>query len=79
LKHLTEKGIKIDQIHKLGELSRADARAVEQALIEIHKLGKEGGTPLNRINSISRSNSQYADRLKRGLELLEKAGYGLPR
>jgi len=79
LEHLAEKGIKIEQIQKLGELSRGDARAVEQALIEIHKLGKEGGTLLNKINSISRSNPQYADRLKRGLELLDEVGYGVQR
>lgn len=79
LEHLAEKGIQIEQIQKLGQLSRADARAVEQALIEIHKLGKEGGTLLNKINSISHTNPQYADRLKRGLELLEESGYGLPR
>lgn len=78
LEHLAEKGIKIEQIQKLGELSRGDARAVEQALIEIHKLGKEGGTLLNKINSISRSNPQYAERLKRGLDLLQQTGYGVP-
>ena len=56
-------------------LSREDARAVEQALIEIHGLSKNGGTLLNRINSIARSNPKYAAALRRGLELLESIGY----
>ena len=40
----------------MKNLSREDARAVEQALIEIHGLSKNGGTLMNRINSIARSN-----------------------
>ena len=52
-----------------------DARAVEQALIEIHKLGRNGGTLLNKINSIARTNPAYADQLRRGYELLESIGY----
>jgi hypothetical protein len=64
------------QIEKLvGNLSRSDARAVEQALIEIHGLGKEGGTLLNRINSISKSNPEFAKQLERGYELLKSIGY----
>lgn len=59
----------------MRDLSRADARAVEQALIEIHGLGKDGGTLLNRINSISSSNPEYADLLSRGYELLKTIGY----
>lgn len=59
----------------MGDLSHTDARAVEQALIEIHGLGKNGGTLLNRINSISPSNPAYADQLKRGYELLQTIGY----
>lgn len=39
----------------------------------MHKLGKDGGTLLNEIN-ISKANPQYADRLKRGLDLLEEFG-----
>lgn len=45
-------------------LSRSDARAVEQALIEIHGLMKNGGTLINKINSIAKSNPNYAEQLK---------------
>jgi len=34
-------------------LLRADARAVEQTLIDYHGLGKDGGTLINMINFIS--------------------------
>jgi RHS repeat-associated protein len=71
--HLTTKGIKIEPL--MQNLSRADARAVEQTLIEIHGLGKEGGTLLNKINSISKSNPTFGDQLKRGYELLKSIGY----
>ncbi|HYO54194.1 hypothetical protein [Archangium sp.] len=67
------KGIDIDKL--MGNLSREDARAVEQALIELHGLGKNGGTLMNRINSIARSNPDYAALLRRGKELLESIGY----
>lgn len=76
LEHLRLKGIKIEKL--MGNLSREDARAVEQALIEIHGLIKNGGTLMNRINSIARSNPTYATQLQRGLELLESVGYTGP-
>jgi len=56
-------------------LTRADARAVEQALIEIHKLGKNGGTLLNKINSISPSNPIYSEAVERGMSILRSIGY----
>jgi uncharacterized membrane protein len=68
-----QKGIHIRAL--MENLSREDARAVEQALIEIHGLSKNGGTLMNRINSIARSNPKYAAALRRGLELLESIGY----
>ena len=71
--HLRGKGIQIEKL--FGNLSREDARAVEQALIEIHGLKKNGGTLLNQINSIAPSNPKYADLLRRGLQLLESIGY----
>jgi hypothetical protein len=74
--HLRQKGIDIENIPGLGNLSRSDAKAVEQVLIEFHGLGKEGGTLLNKINSIAKTNPTYADQLKRGAELLKNAGYG---
>ena len=67
------RGIRI--VRLLKNLSREDARAVEQALIEIHGLEKNGGTLLNRINGIARSKPRFADLLRRGLELLKTAGY----
>ncbi len=73
LEQLRQKGIHIEPL--VARLSREDARAVEQALIEIHGLSKNGGTLLNRINSIARSNPKYAAALRRGLELLESFGY----
>jgi len=71
--HLNTKGIQIEKL--MGGLSRGDARAVEQALIEVHGLGRNGGTLVNRINSISPSNPSYAGQLQRGYELLKSVGY----
>ncbi|HSP81464.1 MAG TPA: hypothetical protein VLQ93_23300, partial [Myxococcaceae bacterium] len=68
-----QRGFKIEEL--LGNLSRKDARAVEQALIEIHGLAKNGGTLMNRINSIARTNPKYAAMVRRGRELLESIGY----
>ena len=44
---------------------------VEQALIEIHGLGKNGGTLINRINSIAATNPIYASAVQRGYDLLK--------
>ena len=71
--HLATKGININPL--MTNLSRADARAVEQALIEINGLMKNGGTLINQINSIAQNNPIYADALKRGYELLKTVGY----
>lgn len=73
--HLRGRGFNIEPL--LKNLTKADARAVEQALIEIYKLGgKEGqtGQLLNKINSIAKTNPKYAAALKRGCELLETVG-----
>lgn len=67
------KGLNIEKL--LAHLSREDARAVEQALIELHGLAQNGGTLLNRINSIARSNPKYANMVRRGRALLESIGY----
>jgi hypothetical protein len=67
------KGIRIAKL--MDKLSREDARAVEQALIEIHDLERSGGTLVNRINSVARTNPKYAAMLRRGKELLESIGY----
>ena len=71
--HLRKRGLRIRPL--LEGLSRADARAVEQVLIEIHGLMKNGGTLVNKINSIARTNPSYAQQLSRGLELLRGIGY----
>jgi RHS repeat-associated protein len=72
--HLATKGINIQPLMK--KLTRADARSVEQVLIEIHGLGsKPGGTLLNKINSIASSNPIYGASLKRGYQLLRSIGY----
>jgi hypothetical protein len=71
--HLRHSGFAIEPL--MTGLSRSDARAVEQALIEVHGLGKNGGTLLNRINSIARTNPTYASQLARGQELLRSIGY----
>ena len=44
---------------------------VEQVLIETYGLRKNGGTLLNRINSISRNNSVYQQSIQRGNRLLQ--------
>ena len=58
-------------------LSRADARAVEQRLIEEFGLERNGGSLRNKINSIARSNPVYEDALRRGTQLLEQIGFRL--
>ena len=71
--HLRGKGIRVEKV--MGGLSRSDARAVDQALIQIHGLGKNGGTLLNRINSIAQTNPRYAAQVQRGYDLLKTIGY----
>lgn len=71
---LTERGISIDAIPGLKNLSREDARAVEQALINRYGLSKNGGTLVNKINSIAKSNTIYRDSVARGNELLRLVG-----
>ncbi|WP_244135049.1 filamentous hemagglutinin N-terminal domain-containing protein [Burkholderia sp. BCC0322] len=73
--HMSQKGISIDAIPGLENISRADARAVEQVLIEYNGLGKNGGALLNKINSISTSNPIYASSLSRGMGILKYIGY----
>lgn len=73
--HLGSKGIEIDAIPGLQNLSRADARAVEQVLIENYGLGKDGGTLLNKINSIGESNPIYNQAVERGREILRTIGF----
>ena len=67
--HSHTKGIDIEPL--LTGLSRSDARAVEQTLIEFHGLSKNGGTLINKINSIAKSNPKYAAAIARGFILLK--------
>lgn len=71
--HLVRRGIPITTL--MENLSATEAKAVEQALIEIHGLGKNGGALLNKINSIAATNPVYADQLKIGYALLESITY----
>ena len=73
--HLSQKGIEIDPIPGLQGISRDDARAVEQVLIEYNGLGKNGGSLLNKINSIAVTNPTYANSLNRGVGMLKSVGY----
>ena len=75
--HLRQKGIVVSKIRGLDNISRADARAVEQTRIDYHGLGKDGGTLINKINSISsvKNPTKYEQGFIRGAELLKKAGY----
>ncbi len=59
----------------LGNLSRADARAVEQALINTYGLPRNGGSLLNQINSISPNNPIYFGALSWGIVILNSIGY----
>ena len=57
----------ISPIPGLENLSRYDARSVEQVLIQ------KAGLPnlYNQINSIAASNSIYQDAIQRGIEILK--------
>lgn len=69
------KDITIRQIDGLVGLVRSDARAAEQALIESFGLSKNGGSLINQINSIARSNPSFSAAFQRGNDLLRQAGY----
>ena len=73
--HLREKAISIEAIPGLSNLSRINARGVEQALIEHFGLGKNGGTLMNKINSIAPSSGVYDQAVKSGKELLKNVGF----
>ena len=79
VEQLAEKNIFIQpfetNLATLDSLSRADARAVEQALIERYGLEKNGGDLINRINSISVANPKYSDALARAQDILRAIGF----
>lgn len=69
--HLRQKGIRIAPLEGLERLTRADARAVEQVLIEEIGLSNL----LNKINSISSKNPIYNDAIQRGTVILRSVGF----
>ena len=73
--HRRETGREIEPIRGLTNLPRETAQCVEQALIEVHGLEKNGGTLTNRINSIAEKNPIRAEAVKRGLEILREIEY----
>jgi RHS repeat-associated protein len=68
---IVERGISIQAIDGLENLARADARAVEQVLIERYGLENL----LNKINSISTTNPIYEQAIQRGTQILQTVGY----
>ena len=66
-----------EPIEGLTNLTKYDAKAVEQVLIEMNGLEKNGGTLMNKINSIAKTNPEYAESLKRGVEILQEAGQSI--
>lgn len=73
--HMRQKGIEIDPVPGLSKIARVDARAIEQVLIEYYGLGKNGGSLLNKINSIAKDNPIYADAIRRGQDMLANVRY----
>ncbi len=69
--HLRTRGWKIVPIRGLEHLSRSDARAVEQVLIEHYGLENL----YNRINSIAVGNPTYQGAVQRGTEILKRIGF----
>jgi hypothetical protein len=59
----------------LSGLTKADARGVEQVIIEARGLQKNGGDLLNQINSIAPTRANYEAMKARGRELLESIGF----
>lgn len=75
MEHLRQRGISIEPVENLPMLNRQDAKFVEQTLIALHGLEKNGGTLINKINSVAETNPSYAEALKCGAEILKEAGY----
>jgi RHS repeat-associated protein len=69
------RNLTITPIQGLSNLTRYDARAAEQVLINYHGISKSGGGLLNLINSIAPNNPIYRTALTRGEQLLKNAGY----
>ena len=65
--HMSQKGWQIEPIQGLENLSRYDARSVEQVLIERYGIGNL----YNQINSIATTNPIYQKAIERGTEILK--------
>jgi RHS repeat-associated protein len=68
-------GVQVLPLEGIGVLARLEARGIEQALIELYRLGRNGGTLVNQINSIARTRPYYAQAVARAREVLRAAGY----
>lgn len=76
--HLAEKGITIKGVEGAVNLTKTQARGVEQVLIEHYGLGGKAGQTgqlLNKINSIARTNPKYEAAVTFGRIFLERIGY----
>ena len=71
--HAKGLGIQIREI--IGGLTKTEATAVEQVLIESRGLQKKGGDLLNSINSISPKREDYEALLATGRRLLDSINY----
>ena len=71
---LAGNGIDIEGIPGLSNLSRPQARAVEQVLINRYGRLKDAGQLLNKWSSIAKTNPLYGAALECGQALLQAAG-----
>jgi RHS repeat-associated protein len=71
--HLRETGRVVQPV--VTGISKAAARATEQALIETYGLAKKGGTLANQINSIAKSNPTYQAAKQLGTAILNELGF----
>ncbi len=69
--HAATKGISIKALDGLTGLTRQAARGTEQALIESFGLERNGGSLMNKINSIASSNPAYQRLVDQGKTLIE--------
>jgi RHS repeat-associated protein len=67
------RGFNIEPI--VDGLSRQNARAVEQALIENYGLERNGGQLVNRINSIAPTRPNYQQMVQQGNNILNSIGF----
>ena len=62
----------------ISGLTKQQARAIEQVLIDVHGLNKEGGELLNKINSIAASKrEEWSALLESPREMLKSAGHDM--